>query len=176
MMGSAPGRPAPSLPGVVPPPSTSSLPSGLLAPDSEPLTLSSSLTEPGPVEFDDNFFNSPAPTQPEPAASDSVDGISDFFIGDNDSSPPSVTESKPEEVKTDEVKTEEVKTAEELNKEAEQPERKTSFWSGLWSRNKDHGSKENILENEVEGKFYISSLQLYIFQNSPSLVTNMRNE
>ena len=155
MMGSAPGRPAPSLPGVVPPPSTSTLPS-------EPLTLSSSLTEPGPVEFDDNFFNSPAPTQPEPAAQDSVDGISDFFIGDNDSSPPSVTESKPEETKTEEVKTEEVKTAEESNKEAEQPERKTSFWSGLWSRNKDHGSKENILENEEEGKLHFLLTALYI--------------
>ena len=129
------------------------------------------------MEFDDNFFNSPTPTQPEPAAPDSVDGISDFFIGDNEASPPSVTESKPEEVKTEEVKTEEV-PAEESNKEAEQPERKTSFWSGLWSRNKDHGSKENILENEEEGKFihFLLTALSGIFQNSPSLVTNMRNE
>jgi len=135
MMLSPPGRPAPSLPGLLPPLSSSS----------------SSFTEPGPVEFHDNFFDSPALTQPEPAAPDSVDGVSDFFIGDNEASPPSEAKSKAEEAGTEEVKTEEV-PVEEANKETEQTERKTSFWSGLWSRNKDHGSKENILENEEDGR------------------------
>ena len=69
-----------------------------------------------------------------------MDGGDSFFIGDPEVSPPSV-ESKEEEAK------EEAKTEEEPSKEAEQPERKTSFWSGLWSRNKDHGSKENILDD-----------------------------
>ena len=150
MMLSPPGRPAPSLPGLLPPLSSSS----------------SSFTEPGPVEFHDNFFDSPALTQPEPAAPDSVDGVSDFFIGDNEASPPSEAKSKAEEAGTEEVKTEEV---EEANKETEQTERKTSFWSGLWSRNKDHGSKENILENEEDGKFKHLHLTAMsdIFQNSP---------
>ena len=133
-----PGRPAPSLPGLAAP---SSL---LAAPSSDTLTLSSSFTEPGPVEFDDNFFGAPAPApapaQAEDFALDSVDGGNAFFIGDPEAAPASV-EKKEEEPK------EETKTEEEPSKEAEQPERKTSFWSGLWSRNKDHGSKENILDD-----------------------------
>ena len=155
-MVSPPGRPAPSLPGLVPaqPPTSPLLPPT----SSQSLTLSSSFTEPGPVEFDDNFFGSPAPTVPEePAAPDSVDGSSDFFIGDNETSPPTVVETTEETKAVEETKTE------EPNKEAEQTERKTSFWSGLWSRNKDHGSKENILENEEDGElinFQLVSLQL----------------
>ena len=138
----APGRPAPTLPGLAPP---SSL---LAAPSTDTLTLSSSFTEPGPVELDDNFFGAPAPAPasalaPAPDfALDSVDGNS-FFIGDTEASPPAV-ENKEEEAK-EEVKTEEDPSKE--SKETEQTERKTSFWSGLWSRNKDHGSKENILDD-----------------------------
>ena len=135
----SPGRPAPTLPGLAPPPS------GLLAvPSTDTLTLSSSFTEPGPVEFDDNFFGAPAPAPaPAPAqdfALDSVDGGNAFFIGETETSPPAV-ENKEEEPK------EEAKTEEDPSKETEQQERKTSFWSGLWSRNKDQGSKENILED-----------------------------
>ena len=134
-----PGRPAPTLPGLA-------QPSGLLAaPSTDTLTLSSSFTEPGPVELDDNFFGAPAQAPapaPAPApdfALDSVDGNS-FFIGDTETSPPA-GENKEEEPK------EEAKTEEDPSKETEQTERKTSFWSGLWSRNKDHGSKENILDD-----------------------------
>ena len=79
-----------------------------------------------------------APVQQQ--INDSVDGGDSFFIGENEASPPA------EETKQEEEK-EEPKTEEEPSKEAEQPERKTSFWSGLWNRNKDHGSKENILED-----------------------------
>ena len=134
----APGRPAPTLPGL-------GQPSNLLAaPSTDTLTLSSSFTEPGPVELDDNFFGAPAPAPaPTPAQDfglDSMDGGDSFFIGDTEASPPAV-ENKEEKPR------EEAKSEEDPGKETEQPERKTSFWSGLWSRNKDHGSKENILDD-----------------------------
>ena len=92
------------------------------------------------MEFDDNFFGSPTPAQ------DSVDGGSDFFIGENEASP-RIIENKEGETKLEEIQAEETKGGEGQSKEAEPTERKTSFWSGLWSRNKDHGSKENILDD-----------------------------
>ena len=134
-MGPVPPRPAPVLPGqmqqqFVSPPQQQQQPpqpqqlgggagAGLLA--------SVSVTEPMPSEFD-SMFAAPLSS----GAADTVDGD---LAGAGQGG--AVAEEKAEEA---EVKEEEVKEA------AAEPERKVSFWSGLWNRSKDHGSKENILE------------------------------
>ena len=101
-----------------------------------------SVTEPMPQEFDDMFTG-------HQSGADALDGGqtqgSTFFDNSNNQNQPQ-TEVNP----VDEVKQEEGQTQDgdnQVNETAgEQPERKTSFWSGLWNRNKDHGSKENMLE------------------------------
>ena len=101
-----------------------------------------SVTEPMPQEFDNMFSG-------QQAGADAMDGGSTFFDGSSNQNQPPQTEAPTvEEVK--EVKQEEGQgnqDGDQANEAAaEQPERKTSFWSGLWNRNKDHGSKENMLE------------------------------
>ena len=100
-----------------------------------------SVTEPMPQEFDNMFSG-------QQAGADAIDGGSTFFDGSSSQNQPPQAEAPPvEEVK--EVKQEEGQgnqDGDQANEAAEQPERKTSFWSGLWNRNKDHGSKENMLE------------------------------
>ena len=83
------------------------------------------------------------------SGADTLDGGqtqgSTFFDNSNNQNQPQ-TEVKPvEEVKQEEGQNQD---GDNQGNEAagEQPERKTSFWSGLWNRNKDHGSKENMLE------------------------------
>ena len=142
-MGPAPPRPAPLLPGqmqqqFVSPPQQQQQPpqpqqlgggagAGLLA--------SVSVTEPMPSEFD-SMFAAPLSS----GAADTVDGD---LAGAGQGG--AVAEEKAEEaVKEEEGKEEEGK--EEAKEAAAEPERKVSFWSGLWNRSKDHGSKENILE------------------------------
>ena len=90
------------------------------------LLASVSVTEPMPSEFD-SMFAAPLSS----GAADTVDGD---LAGAGQGG--AVAEEKAEET----VKEEEGKEA------AAEPERKVSFWSGLWNRSKDHGSKENILE------------------------------
>ena len=59
------------------------------------------------------------------------------------------------------------KVGEGQNKESsDQSERKTSFWSGLWNRNKDHGSKENMLEDAGAEKKDLDDGKLIIITSS----------
>ena len=126
-------RPAPGIPA----PATQQ-------PGNLSLMQSPSFTEPGPVEFEDNFFGSPTEQ-----VSDSVDGASTFYIEESNQDN---QQSSPVEVTTaEEDKHDGEDTSANKDVTGEQPERKTSFWSGLWNRNKDQGSKENILE-ETEKK------------------------
>ena len=144
-MGPAPPRPAPLLPGqmqqqFVSPPQQQQQPpqpqqlgggagAGLLA--------SVSVTEPMPSEFD-SMFAAPLSS----GAADTVDGD---LAGAGQGG--AVPEEKAEAaVKEAEEKAEEEVKEEEGKEAAAEPERKVSFWSGLWNRSKDHGSKENILE------------------------------
>jgi len=131
-----PARPAPVAPAQV-------FPGQTLAPPDQPLPgasliLSNSFTEPGPVDMDpcaDPF----AETKQEPTV-DIPDTGSSFFIDENE-----ITTDSKEEAKTEDIKEETL--APEAPKEVESvsPQPKTSFWS-RWSRSKDSGSKENILE------------------------------
>ena len=137
MMSPAP-RPAPGIPNQVPAPAPTQPQPGNIS-----LIQSPSFTEPGPVEFEDNFFGSQSSTE---QVSDNVDGSSTFYIEESNQNHP---QSSPVEVTTaEEDKHDGIEDA-SANKDAtgEQPDRKTSFWSGLWNRSKDHGSKENILDD-----------------------------
>ena len=105
-----------------------------------------SVTEPMPQEFDDMFTG-------QQSGGDAMDGgqtkdSNPFFDAESSKQPPQAEGPPSEEIK--EVKQDEAQDNQEVenqgNEAESQPERKTSFWSGLWNRNKDHGSKENMLE------------------------------
>jgi len=100
------------------------------------LILSNSFTEPGPVDLDPMADPFAEPAKVEPTA-DVTDAGSSFYIEENENS----TEIK-EDTKTEDEDKEATVTTKE---EPVTPQPKTSFWS-RWSRNKEAGSKENILE------------------------------
>merc|ERR1719495_1466025 len=135
-----PARPAPVAPG-------QGFPGQTLAPPDQPLPvgaggnliLSNSFTEPGPVDLDpcaDPFTE----TKQEPTT-DVPDTGSSFFIDENE-----ITTDSKEEAKAEDVKEETLAPEAPKDVEAVTPQPKTSFWS-RWSRSKDSGSKENILED-----------------------------
>jgi len=102
------------------------------------LILSNSFTEPGPVDLDpmsDPF----AETKSETIA-DIPDVGSSFYIDENEASHENKAEAK---VEDDQAK--DTLAPETPKEEAVSPQPKTSFWS-RWSRNKEAGSKENILD------------------------------
>eukprot|EP00092_Neocalanus_flemingeri_P005657 GFUD01006092.1.p1 GENE.GFUD01006092.1~~GFUD01006092.1.p1 ORF type:complete len:633 (-),score=198.71 GFUD01006092.1:142-2040(-) len=106
------------------------------------LILSNSFTEPGPVDLDpmtDPFAES---SKSENTA-DFTDGGSSFYIDENEISADNKEEAKADDVKEEEKETPEPDTPKEG--EAVTPQPKTSFWS-RWSRNKEAGSKEDILD------------------------------
>ena len=111
-----------------------------------------SVTEPMPQEFDNMFTG-------QQSGADALDGGqaqggSTFFddskkvsFMDGSDNQPLQSEVAPvEEVKPEDGQPQGGQECDQVNEAGEQPERKTSFWSGLWNRNKDHGSKENMLE------------------------------
>ena len=101
------------------------------------LILSNSFTEPGPVDLDpmaDPFAESPK----SEVAADLTDGGSSFYIDENE-----ITTVNKEEAKAEDGQEEGMETPEPDTPVTPQP--KTSFWS-RWSRNKEAGSKENILD------------------------------
>ena len=108
-----------------------------------------SVTEPMPQEFDDMFTG-------HQSGADVLDGGQAQGSNPFDSS--SAQNQPQAEVKpvhstvsfsdsVEEVKQEEGQHQDgDQGNEAAGEQRKTSFWSGLWNRSKDHGSKENMLE------------------------------
>ena len=156
----APPRPAPAIPPQQQ--QVMSQPQQFVAPQQQPTAApdpflqSMSVTEPGTVEFDDMFG---AGQQQSAQADDNVDGTvggSTFYMEDGNKEQTPATEEVTEntETKEDEAdKPEENSTS----------ERKTSFWQGLWNRNKDQGSKENIIEDTAteDGKCCIVYSKVY---------------
>ena len=108
-----------------------------------------SVTEPGPVEFDDGLFGSPVVTS---GNQDNTHDVTDSAVSFTIESPKIIPNENNEEVAETEEKKEEV----EADGEATPKTPKTGFWTGLWNRNKDHGSKENIIDEsdkkDDEGK------------------------
>jgi len=98
-----------------------------------------SVTEPGPVEFDDGLFGSPVATS---GNQDNTNDVTDNAVSFTIESPKIIPNENNEEVAETEEKKEEV----EADGEATPKTPKTGFWTGLWNRNKDHGSKENIID------------------------------
>ena len=104
-----------------------------------------SVTEPMPQEFDNMFTG-------QQSGVDALDGAqaqggSTFFDGSNNQPPqPAAPVEEVKDVKPEDGQPQGGQEGDQVNEAGEQPERKTSFWSGLWNRNKDHGSKENMLE------------------------------
>ena len=113
----------------------------------DPFLQSMSVTEPGPVEFDDMFGGGQQQQQQQQTAQpdDNVDGTvggSTFFIEDGNKEQAPATEDVSED-------TEKKEDGADKSEESNPSERKTSFWQGLWNRNKDQGSKENIIEDSA---------------------------
>jgi len=152
-----PSRPAPGLPqqnqGAMFMPQQQNF----LAPPSQPtqplgssgnLILSNSFTEPGPVDQDP--MADPFASTKSESTSDIPDAGSTFYIDENE-----IASEKQEAEKEDTVKDEgKDNLSPEAPKEVEtvSPQPKASFWS-RWSRSKDSGSKENIIdENEKKSK------------------------
>ena len=108
-----------------------------------------SVTEPGPVEFDDGLFGSPVAIS---GNQDNTNDVTDNAVSFTIESPKIIPNENNEEVAETEEKKEEV----EADGEATPKTPKTGFWTGLWNRNKDHGSKENIIDEsdkkDDEGK------------------------
>ena len=124
-----------------------------------PDTLMQSLgvTEPGPVDIDDMFGGGAGGGgQGQDNVDAGVGGGSTFYIEDSSDPKPQEQATTPEGEQGGEKKEDEADKSENVteseNTSAAEPERKTSFWQGLWNRNKDQGSKENILEDGAEKK------------------------
>ena len=163
----APPRPAPRIPGQqqqmpqqfvqqqqLPPQQQDGFGDGFLQ--------SLSVTEPMPQEFDNMF-------EAKEGGDDAVDGGSNPF-GDvggtndqNDQVPPEV---QSEVLAVEEAKEEDKVEEGQIKESSDQSERKTSFWSGLWNRNKDHGSKENMLEDAGAEKKDLDDGKLIIIISS----------
>ena len=122
---------------------------------SDTLMQSLGVTEPGPVDIDDMFGGGAGGGG---QGQDNVDaGVgSTFYIEDSSETKPQEQATSPEGEQGEEKKEDEADKSENVteseNTSAAEPERKTSFWQGLWNRNKDQGSKENILEDGAEKK------------------------
>jgi len=148
--GMMPPRPAPAVPvqfqqqvGIIPQQQQQQIPQQNNFNDT--FMSSVSVTEPGPVEFDDGLFGSPLKvgnTESSNDVTDSGDSGNPFSIDEQKSPEIIPNENKEEVAKPEEEKKEEVETDGEATPKTPKP----GFWTGLWNRNKDHGSKENIID------------------------------
>ena len=149
--GMMPPRPAPGIPGQQQQQQQQQMPQQFVQQQQPPpqqdagfgdgFMQSLSVTEPMPQEFDDMFTG-------HQSGADALDGGqtqgSNFFDDSRNQNQPQAEVKPVEEVKQEEGQHQDGDQGNEAA--GEQPERKTSFWSGLWNRSKDHGSKENMLE------------------------------